>query len=66
MTNFIAIREQSLAIGGGGPGVRARAAIFWAPIWGRLKLFGPAFMGGLQFWVPLGDARVSVTKKKTA
>ena len=23
-------------------------------------------MGGLQFWVPLGDARVSVTKKKTA
>ena len=46
--------------------MRARAAIFWALIWGRLKLFGPAFMGGLQFWVPLGDARVSVTKKKTA
>ena len=50
----------------GGPGLGARAAIFWAPIWGRLKLFGPAFMEGLQFWVPLGDKRVSVTKKKTA
>ena len=50
----------------GGPGLGARAAIFWAPIWGRLKLFGPAFMEGFQFWVPLGDALVSVTKKKTS
>ena len=41
-------------LGGGGSKFWGRAAIFWAPIWGGLKLSGPAFRGGLQFLSAFG------------
>ena len=59
MVVYVVLRERSLIIGGGEAGkFWGRAAMFWAPVWGRPKFSGPPF----NFWAPsiktLGEVRV--------